>query len=394
MALGRIGIGIGIVAVVAVGIGWYATRGGSSSQASSAPPPPPVTVSTPLRHEVVEHDEYTGQFAAVDYVELRARVSGYLQEIHFEDGQLVKQGDLLFLIDPRPYEIALASAQAQVDQANASIEFASREVQRAEVLRQKDFVAQSTYDQRLQQLRSGTASLEAAKAAVRDAQLNLEFCHITAPVSGRIGRHEVSIGNLVSGGNGGTTTTTLLTTIVSLDPIYFYFDMSEADFLGYQRAVAKGEQLANRSDPVPVEGHLVDETAWTLKGKLDFINNQVDRGAGTIRVRAVFPNPNYLLTPGQFARVRVPGSEPYQALLVPDEAVVTDQSRKLLMTVKEDGTVVPKVVRPGPTYEGLRIIRSGIQPTDRIVINGLLRARPGAKVTPQPGTIALDKTAG
>jgi RND family efflux transporter MFP subunit len=391
MKLGRIGIVVGL-AVIVGGVGWYATRGGGGSQASSAPPPPPVTVSTPLQHEVVEHDEYTGQFAAVDYVELRARVNGYLQEIHFEDGQLVKKGDLLFLIDPRPYEIQLASAKAQVDQANASIDYASREVSRAEVLRQKDFVAQSTYDQRLQQLRSGTASLAGAKAAVRDAELNLEFCRIIAPVSGRIGRHEVSIGNLVSGGNGGATT--LLTTIVSLDPIYFYFDMSESDFLGYQRAVAKGQALASRDDPVAVEGHLVDETAWTLKGKLDFINNQVDRGAGTIRVRAVFPNPNYLLTAGQFARVRVPGSEPYQAFLVPDEAVVTDQSRKLLMTVKDDGTVVPKVVRPGPTYEGLRIIRSGIEPTDRIVINGLMRARPGTKVTPQPGTIALDKTAG
>lgn len=393
MKLGRIGLGIGVAAIVAIGIGWYATRSGGGNASAAAPAAPPVTVSTPLQHEVVEHDEYTGQFAAVDYVELRARVSGYLQEIHFEDGQLVKKGDLLFLIDPRPYEIALAAAKAQVDQANASIEFASREVSRAEVLRQKDFVAQSTYDQRLQQLRSGTASLEGAKAAVRDAELNLEFCRITAPIGGRIGRHEVSIGNLVSGGNGGATTT-LLTTIVSLDPIYFYFDMSEADFLGYQRAVAKGQALTSRNDPVAVEGHLVDETAWTLKGKLDFINNQVDRGAGTIRVRAVFPNPNYLLTPGQFARVRVPGSEPYQALLVPDSAVVTDQSRKLLMTVKDDGTVEPKVVRPGPTFEGLRIIRDGIAPTDRIVINGLVRARPGAKVTPQPGTISLDKTAG
>jgi RND family efflux transporter MFP subunit len=392
MTLGRIGIWLVLAVVIAGGAAWYATHEGGKSTATAAPAAPPVTVSTPLQQEIVERDEFTGQFAAVDYVELRARVSGYLQEIHFEDGQLVNKGDLLFVIDPRPYEIQRASAKAQVDQANASIEFASREVSRAEVLRQKDFVAQSTYDQRLQQLRSGTASLEAAKAAVRDAELNLEFSRIMAPLSGRIGRHEVSIGNLVSGGNTGPTT--LLTSIVSLDPIYFYFDMSEADFLAYQRAVAQGKLMSTRDDPVPVDARLIDEKGWTHKGRIDFVDNQVDRGAGTIRVRAVFPNPNLLITPGQFGRIRVPGSEPYQALLVPDAAVVTDQSRKLLMTVADDGTVVPKIVRPGPTYEGLRIIRDGIAPTDRIVINGLIRARPGAKVTPQPGKIELDKTAG
>lgn len=360
--------------------------------AAAAPPAPPVTVSQPLQREIVEHDEFTGQFAAVDYVELRARVSGYLQEIHFEDGQLVKKGDLLFLIDPRPYEIQLASAKAQVDQANATIDYAQREVSRAEVLRQKDFVAQSTYDQRLQSLRSGTASLESAKAAVHDAELNLEFCRIIAPLSGRISRHEVSIGNLVTGGSGGTTT--LLTTIVSLDPIYFNFDMSEGDFLAYERAVAQGKLMSTRNDPIPVEARLIDDKDWSLKGRIDFVDNQVNRGSGTIRVRAVFDNPTFLITPGQFGRIRVPGSEPYQALLVPDAAVVTDQSRKLLMTVKDDGTVEPKLVRPGPTYQGLRIIRDGISPTDKIVINGLIRARPGAKVTPQPGKIDLDKTAG
>jgi RND family efflux transporter MFP subunit len=385
---------VAAVVIIAAGGYWLIAEreGAGKGQAAAAPSAPPVTVSPPLQQEVTEWDEYTGQFAAVDYVEIRARVSGYLQEIHFEDGQLVKKGDLLFLIDPRPYEIALASAKAQVDTANAAIEYTNRELARAAELRQKDFVAQSTYDQRLQQNRNAAASLEAGKAAVRDAELNLEFCHITAPVSGRISKHEVSLGNLISGSNGGTTT--LLTTIVSVDPVYFNFDMSEADFLSYQRAVAQGKLMSTRDDPVPVEAHLVDETSWTLKGRLDFVDNQVDRSAGTIRARAVFDNPKLFITPGQFGRIRVPGSEPYQALLVPDAALVTDQSRKLLMTVTEDGTVVPKVVRPGPTYEGLRIIRTGIAPTDRIVINGLVRARPGGKVTPQPGKIEPDKTAG
>jgi RND family efflux transporter MFP subunit len=383
-----------VVLIVAAGGYWLIAERDSANkgQAAAAPNAPPVTVSTPLQREIVEWDEYTGQFAAVDYVEIRARVSGYLQEIHFEDGQLVKKGDLLFLIDPRPYEIALASAKAQVDTANAAIEYTNRELARAAELRQKDFVAQSTYDQRLQQMRNAAASLETGKAAVRDAELNLEFCHITAPISGRISKHEVSLGNLISGSSGGATT--LLTTIVSLDPVYFNFDMSEADFLGYQRAVAQGKLMSTRDDPVPVQAHLVDETSWTLKGRLDFVDNQVDRSAGTIRARGVFDNPKLFITPGQFGRIRVPGSEPYQALLVPDAAVVTDQSRKLLMTVTEDGTVVPKVVRPGPTYQGLRIIRGGVAPTDRIVINGLVRARPGAKVTPQPGKIELDDSAG
>src|SRR5271163_746526 len=387
-------LAIGLAIVVVAGGTWLIVErdGAGKGQAAAAPSAPAVTVSPPLRQEVVEWDEYTGQFAAVDYVEIRARVSGYLQEIHFEDGQLVKKGDPLFLIDPRPYEIALASAKAQVDQANAAIEYTNRELARAAELRQKDFVAQSTYDQRLQQMRNAAASLETGKAAVRDAELNIEFCHISAPISGRISRHEVSLGNLISGSNGGATT--LLTTIVSVDPVYFNFDMSEADFLGYQRAVAQGKLMSTRDDPVPVQAHLVDETTWTLKGRLDFVDNQVDRSAGTIRARAVFDNPKLFITPGQFGRIRVPGSEPYQALLVPDAALVTDQSRKLLMTVADDGTIVPKVVRPGPTYQGLRIIRDGIAPTDRIVINGLVRARAGAKVTPQPGKIELDDKAG
>jgi RND family efflux transporter MFP subunit len=383
------------LAILAVAGAAGALAGCDDAKTAGAAPPaaPPVTVGQPLQREITEWDEYTGQFAAVDYVEIRARVSGYLQEVHFEDGQLVKKGDLLFVIDPRPYEIQLASAKAQISQANAVIDFAGREVSRAEVLRQKDFLAQSTYDQRLEQLRTGTANLEAAKAAVRDAELNLEFSRVMAPLTGRIGRHEVSIGNLVTGGNGGATT--LLTTIVSLDPIYFNFDMSEADFLGYERAVAQGKLASTRDVPVPVEARLIDDkNGWPLKGHIDFVDNQIQRGAGTIRVRAVFPNPTMLLTAGQFGRIRVPGSEPHQAVLVPDAALVTDQSRKLLMTVSDDGTVVPKVVQPGPTYGGLRIIRSGIAPTDRVVINGLIRARPGAKVTPQPGKIELDEHAG
>src|SRR4051794_9432473 len=357
------------------------------SLAADAPPAPPaVTVSQPVQRELVEWDEYTGQFAAQEYVEVRARVSGYLTEIHFEDGQLVKEGDLLFVIDPRPYEATLAAARAQLAQGEAQVELATRQLGRTAELRKKDFEPASTYDQRVSDLKVATAAVESAKAAIRSAELNVGFTRITAPVTGRISNHQVSIGNLISGGDAATTPA--LTTIVSLDPIYFYFDMSEGDYLAYQRATAAGMLSEARETTPPVYARLTDETEWPWKGQLNFLDNQVDRGAGTIRARAIFSNPGYFLTPGQFGRIRIPASQQHTAILIPDGAVVTDQSRKVVMTVKDDGTVEPKVVRPGPmTEDGLRIIRSGLEPSDRVIINGLVRARPGGKVTPQPGQI-------
>ena len=355
--------------------------------AADAPPAPPaVTVSQPIQRELVEWDEYTGQFAAKENVEIRARVSGYLTEIHFEDGQLVKEGDLLFVIDPRPYEATLAAARAQLAQGSAQVELATRQLGRTAELRKKDFEPASTYDQRVSDLKVATAAVESAKAAIRSAELNVGFTRITAPLTGRISNHQVSIGNLISGGDAATTPA--LTTIVSLDPIYFYFDMSEGDYLAYQRATAAGMLGEARETTPPVYARLTDETEWPWKGQLNFLDNQMDRGAGTIRARATFVNPGYFVTPGQFGRIRIPASQQHVAILVPDGAVVTDQSRKVVMTVKEDGTVEPKVVRPGPmTEDGLRIVRSGLEPSDRVIINGLVRARPGSKVTPQPGQI-------
>jgi RND family efflux transporter MFP subunit len=354
--------------------------------AADAPAAPPaVTVSQPIRRELAEWDEYTGQFAAKEYVEIRARVSGYLTEIHFADGQIVKEGDLLFVIDPRPYEATLAAARAQLAQANAQVDLATQQLNRSAELRKKDFEPASNYDQRVSDLKVATAATESAKAAIRSAELNVGFTRITAPLTGRISNHQVSVGNLVSGSDSATTPA--LTTIVSLDPIYFYFDMSEGDYLTYQRATAAGK-LDEARDSSPVYVRLTDETEWPRRGLLNFIDNQVDRGAGTIRARATFPNSDFFVTPGQFGRIRIPASERYNAILIPDGAVVTDQSRKVVMTVKDDGTVEPKVVRPGPmTDDGLRIIRSGLAPTDRVIINGLVRARPGGKVTPQPGKI-------
>ncbi|HYG89246.1 MAG TPA: efflux RND transporter periplasmic adaptor subunit [Azospirillum sp.] len=346
---------------------------------------PPVTVATPLKHTVTDYDEYTGQFAPVEYVEVRARVSGYLNEINFTDGQVVNKGDLLFVIDPRPYENALFSAQAREEQANATLEFAKRQLARGGELRQKDYLAQSDYDTRLQQARIAEANLNVARAATRDAELNLEFTHITAPLGGRVGTHLVSVGNLIAGGGTNGTQATLLTTIVALDPIYFNFDMSESDYLAHKRTAAARLE----SGQLPVALRFGDDKDWTRQGKLSFVDTQIDRSAGTIRLRATLPNAGFFITPGAFGRIRLPASDPYEALLVPDAAVVTDQSRKIVMVAAEDGTVTPKPVVLGPLYQKLRVVRSGLKEDDKVVINGLMRVRPGSKVTPQPGQIEL-----
>lgn len=374
-------------AVIAGGY-WYLQHQDTSAVASAPPAPPaPVTVAKPLVKEIVEFDEFTGQFAAVDSIELRARVSGYLESIHFTDGQMVKEGDLLFVIDPRPFEISLASAEAALASAEARVNLAKQQLDRAEKLKKSDFLSQSTFDERLEELQSASADAEVARAAINSARLNLNYTRITAPISGRIGNHEVSIGNLVTGGESGNTTR--LTTLVSLDPIHLTFDVSESDFLAYQRAAAEGRLQSTRDTRLKVSAHLMDEEEWSLEGEMDFVNNSVDRTAGTIRARAIFPNPGRIITPGQFGRIRIPGSDPYNAVLIPDSAILSDQSQKIVMTVAADGTVTPRVIRPGPSYEGLRIVREGLSGDDTIIIDGLVRARPGAKVDPQPGEIKL-----
>jgi RND family efflux transporter MFP subunit len=353
--------------------------------AAAAPPPPNVTVAKPLIRELVESKDFTGQFEALDFVDVRARVSGYLESINFTDGQIVNKGDLLFVIEPKPFELALESAKANLAQANANLDLAKAQLARTAELRKKSYATEETYDERVAQVNTATATRDASIAALDQAQLNLDYTRVTAPISGRASRHELSVGNLVIGGTTGTPT--LLTTIVSLDPIHFFFNVSEADGMTYKRLVQRGEIPSARTNTVEVQAQLMDETDWPLKGTIDFVDNQYDRSTGTIRVRAAFPNPNYFITPGQFGRVKVPMSQLHPVMLVPDAAVVTDQSTKLLFTVAPDGTVAPKPVELGPVVDGnLRIVRSGITKEDDVIVVGLLRARPGQKVTPEQGT--------
>jgi RND family efflux transporter MFP subunit len=370
---------LGVIAAALAGCGEDPE---GSAGAAAAPAAPEVTVAHPRAERLVEWTEFTGRFEAIERVEVRARVSGYLNAVDFRDGQVVEKGEVLFLIDPRPFEVALERAEADLASAEAQVRLAEIEFQRISDLAESPAFSRAAFDQRRQEKEAAEATLAAAQAAVARARLDLEYTRIHAPVSGRISDRRVDIGNLV-------TEQTLLTTIVSLNPIYFVFDMSEADFLAYQRAVLAGELPSTRNRSTLVNVKLVDEDGWSRQGRMNFVDNEVDQGSGTIRARAEFSNPDHLIAPGQFGTVRIPGSPEYEAILIPDEAIITDQAQKLVMTVTEDNRIEPRVIRPGPTELGLRVVRRGLEASDRIVINGLLRVRPGMEVTPQPGQIQL-----
>jgi RND family efflux transporter MFP subunit len=348
----------------------------------AAPPPPAVTVARPVQREIVDQDEYVGRFVAVNAVEIRARVSGYLDKVHFQDGQMVKQGDLLFTIDKRPFQNTLEQARANLAQAKANLAFTDADLGRAQQLVRDKTITEQTFDQRTQANRNAQASVSANEAAVRQAELDIEFTELRSPIDGRIGDRRVSPGNLVTGGAGGGTT--LLANIVSIDPIRFEFTFDEASFLRYERIFKSGTDLASRAKGITVQLKLIDEPDFAHEGKVDFVDNVIDRSTGTMRGRAAFPNANGIFTPGMFARVRVPGSPRYQALLVPDSAIASEQARKYVMVAGPDGAVAQKYVILGqPAGGGLRVIKSGIEADDRIIVNGLMRARPGQKVTPQ-----------
>jgi len=355
----------------------------SKPAASSAPPPPPVTVARPLQKQITEWDEYTGRFAAVASVEVRARVSGFIDSVHFKDGQVVKQGDLLFVIDPRPYKLAVEQSTADVERAKAKLDLATLDVERAGPLVRSQTLTEREFDTRRSTQRDTAAQVASAEATLNQAKLNLEWTEVRAPIAGRISDTRVDAGNLISGGQVGAT---LLTVIVTIDPIRFVFDGSEADYLRYMRLSAAGARPSSRDAQNPVSVRLADEPDYKHQGRMDFVDNVVNPKTGTIRGRAVFENKDGLLTPGFFGRLRLFGGE-HEALLVPDGAIASDQSRKIVFTVADDGTVGTKLVELGPMVEGLRVIRSGLASNDRIVIDGLQRARPGQKVTPEDGKI-------
>jgi len=350
-------------------------------QKQAASPPPPVTVAQPIERTVIDTDEYVGRFVAIDAVEIRARVSGYLDQIHFKDGQIVKQGDALFTVDKRPFQNSLAQARANLAQARANLAFADADLARgSELVRQKT-ITEQTFDQRTQAKRVAEASVTAQEAAVKQAELDLEFTELRAPVTGRIGDRRVSVGNLVTGGTGGTTT--MLATIVSMDPIRFEFTFDEASYLRYERLGTTGKDVTGREGSVAVDLKLIDEKDFVHRGGMDFVDNVIDRSSGTIRGRAVFANPNSMFTPGMFGRIRVPGSPPHTALLVPDAAIGTEQARKYVLVVDNENVVRQKFVELGQAVDNLRVIRTGLEATDRVVVNGLMRARAGMKVNPQ-----------
>lgn len=352
------------------------------AQAQEAPPAPVVTVAKPVVRDIVEDDEFVGRFEAVDQVSLRSRVGGYLDQVHFQDGTLVKQGDLLFTIDQRPFKAALNQAQAQVDSAKTLVEFSKMQFERAETLSREGNIPVSTLDDRRREYLAAQAQLDGAEAALENASLDLEFTEIKAPFSGRVDRRLVSPGNLVQADQ------TVLTTIVSIDPIDFYFDIDERSYFAYARdARARGGVMQEGAGGVDVVVRVADRDEATFKGKLDFAENRLDEATGTMRARARFDNKDGVLQPGMFGRINVPGSLPHPGVLLPDEAIGADQNRRIVFIVDEAGLISAKPVRTGPRIDGYRVIREGLTGEETVVVNGLVRVRPGVTVKPEMTTL-------
>lgn len=347
----------------------------SSGESQQPPPAPPVTVAAPLVQEVVDWDDYVGRFEAIQRVEVKPRVTGYLQRVHFRDGDYVRAGQTLFTVDARPAQAQLDQARAQLARAEASLANARTELERSKTLAASRAASEEEVEAREAAVRTGLADVNAARAAVRANQLTVGFTSVAAPISGRVSERLVDVGNSV------TADQTVLTTIVSTNPIHFAFEGSEALLLKYQR------QNSGASRGTPVRIRLQDESTYAHAGTLDFVDTTIGSASGTVRARAVVQNPDGFLKPGMFGHLRLAGTQPYRAMLVPDTAIVTDAARKLLYVVDKEGKVVPKPVELGPMLGDLRVIRSGIQPSDRVIIGGIQRAMPGQKVTAKAGQI-------
>lgn len=344
-----------------------------------APPPPTVTVAKPVFRKITEWDEYTGRFIAAERVDVRARVSGYLESVHFAEGQMVEPGQLLFVIDQRPFEAEVARARAEVDRVSTQLKVAQLEYERGQRLESSRAMSRETMEERRARRDAAQAEVDAARAALRAAELNLGFTEIRAPMAGRVSDIRVDVGNLISGGSADST---VLTTIVSLDPIELQFEGSESEFLRYTRLDTAGTRPSSRDAPNPVEARLSDESDWVHKGHMTFVDNELDPDTGTMRGRATFPNPDHVLLPGMFARVRLYGAGQHDAVLIPDAAITADQALKLVLVVGENDIVEARLVELGPLIDGLRVVRKGLSADERIITVGILRARPGQPVTP------------
>jgi len=350
------------------------------SKPAPPPPPPQVTVAPATGRDIADWDEFTGHFESVDAVEIRPRVSGFVQRLAFTEGATVRRGDPLFVIDPRPYAAEVARAEAELARARTRAALASVEHERAQRLVATQAISREELDARSSGRAEGDAAIRAAEAALTTARLNLEWTTVRAPISGRVGRAAVTAGNLVEAGPPAT----LLTTVVSLDPIYVYFDTDEQAYLKYVRAIG------GRGGKQPVRIGLANETGFPHEGRLDFVDNRLDPNAGTIRLRAVVPNGSRLFAPGLFARIRIGGSAEYSATLVQDQAIGTDQDRKFVLVLKRDSTVEYRPVTIGRLTDGLRVVSAGLEPGEDVVINGLMRIRPGMKVIAKRATMSPD----
>jgi RND family efflux transporter MFP subunit len=366
--------------------------GCGKKEEAAAPPPPPVTVANPTKKVTTDWDEFTGRFDAIEQVQIRARVTGFVTKVAFTDGAVVKAGDLLYEIDPRQYQAAAEQAQGQLDDAKAKVVLAEKELERATTLIKTQAISENIVDQRSQAIAAAQAATLQAEGALKQAQLNVEYTKVVAPIAGRVSRHLVTVGNLVQGSESGAT---LLTSIVSLSPIYVYFDTDEATYVRNSKLWFEGKRPSSRDTPNPVQITLVGETKPSHEGKMDFLDNRLDVGTGTLRGRAIVDNKDLSILPGQFARVRIIASGEYEALLIPDAAVANDQSRKIVMVVvKADDTVEARPVTLGPLDGGLRVIREGLKPDDRVIVDGIQRARVGAKVAPKMAAAAPAPAAG
>ncbi len=350
---------------------------------NTAPAPPVVSVVQPIAREVIEWDEYIGRLESPESVDVRARVSGYLDKVHFKEGKEVKKGDLLFTIDRRPYQAEYDRAEADHQRADSQADLAKNDADRAARLIATKAISEEDFDTKNKTYYSALAAVKSAKAALESAKLNLEFTEIHAPIEGRISRALVTEGNLVSGGVSGAGAS-LLTTIVSLDPLYLYGDADERAILKYIRLSKEGTRVSARDKNIPAEMGLADETGFPHKGFMDFVDNRVDPNTGTLRARGVFPNADHSLSPGFFGRIRIPGSGKYQALLLPDRALGSDQSQKFVYVVNAEKVVEFRPIKIGPMIDGLRVVKEGLKPGEQVIVEGLLRVRPGVAVDPKP----------